>query len=444
MHRHSGSFKRRTTIFSLLVSFLLLSTAGVGSAQEPLIWSDEFDGASVDTAAWNFETGGNGWGNQELQNYLAENASVSAGSLVIDIKRENTGRRKFTSARLTTETKFSFQYGRIEARIMVPDLADGLWPAWWTMGIQPGFWPDRGELDIMEMGSADAILDGVINRRVISAAHWDFQGSTADYGLSLDAPADLNGSWHIWEMTWTPEFINTYLDGQQIWEFDIRPIEEASLHEFHQPHFMLVNVAVGGTFTGILSVDGITAALPAQMLVDYIRLYDNGFTTNVTFPGGPVCGDGSCDAGEDGTSCPLDCGGGGACNNNGVCDPGEDCTTCSNDCISKTSGNPNSQYCCGDLVCEGAEDSANCAVDCGSGPVCGDGSCDLGEDEVNCPEDCPPSNCNNNNICEAGEDCNNCSNDCDSVTGGKPANRYCCGNGVTEGPEGDGRCDGNP
>lgn len=419
MHHNSGPSRRRIRIFSFLVSFLLLSTAGVVSAQEPLIWSDEFDGTSVDTAAWNLETGGNGWGNQELQNYLAENASVSGGSLVIDIKRENTGRRKFTSARLTTENKFSFQYGRIEARIMVPDLADGLWPAWWTMGIQPGFWPDRGELDIMEMGSADAIQGGVINRRVISAAHWDFQGSTADYGLSLDAPADLNGSWHIWEMTWTPDFINTYLDGQQIWEFDIRPIEEASLHEFHQPHFMLTNVAVGGTFTGILSVDGITAPLPAQMRVDYIRLYDNGFTTNVTLPGGPVCGDGSCDTGEDGTNCPLDCGSS-ACNNDGVCDLGEDCTSCSNDCISKTTGNPNSQYCCGDLVCEGAEDSANCAVDCGS------------------------ATCDNDGICEPGEDCINCGNDCDGVAGGNPANRYCCGNGAVEGPEGDGRCDGNP
>jgi len=111
---------------------------------------------------------------------------------------------------------------------------------------------------------------------------------------------------------------------------------------------------------------------------------------------------------------------GGACNNDGTCDAGENCNSCPNDCISKTSGNPSTHYCCGDGTCEGAEDSTNCAIDCGANP------------------------CNNNGICEPGEDCDNCGNDCESVTGGNPANRYCCGNGIVEGPEGDGRCDGNP
>ncbi len=159
--------------------------------------------------------------------------------------------------------------------------------------------------------------------------------------------------------------------------------------------------------------------------------------------GGAVCGNGTCEAGEDNSNCPADCPPP-ACNNNGTCESGEDCNTCPNDCISKTSGNPASHYCCGDGTCEGAEDSSNCAIDCGVGPVCGNGTCETGEDNSNCPADCPPPACNNNGTCESGEDCNSCPNDCEGVTGGPPQNRHCCGNGIVEGPEGDGRCDGNP
>ncbi|MBW8001797.1 MAG: hypothetical protein FVQ80_07205 [Planctomycetes bacterium] len=203
------------------------------------------------------------------------------------------------------------------------------------------------------------------------------------------------------------------------------------------------------------------------------------YTQSSYTQGGPVCGDGTCDAGEDQCSCSGDCGTPpatetnctdgvdedcdgaadcadpsgdcdsdpacqSACDNDGVCETGEDCTNCPNDCISKTGGDPASHYCCGDGTCEGAEDSSNCGIDCGA-PVCGDGTCDPGEDYNNCPADCdPPAQCNSDGVCDPGEDCNGCPSDCDSVTGGNPANRYCCGNGVVEGPEGDGRCDGNP
>ncbi|MBW8002798.1 MAG: glycoside hydrolase family 3 protein [Planctomycetes bacterium] len=175
----------------------------------------------------------------------------------------------------------------------------------------------------------------------------------------------------------------------------------------------------------------------------YDPLFAYGYGLDYATPS--YCGDGTCDPGENSNNCSEDCGGGGVCDNDGICEAGEDCTNCANDCISKTSGNPASQYCCGDGICEGAEDSSNCGIDCGPGPVCGDGTCDPGENSSNCPDDCgPPSACDNDGVCEAGEDCTNCANDCDGVTRGNPSNRYCCGNGVVEGPEGDGRCDGNP
>ena len=177
----------------------------------------------------------------------------------------------------------------------------------------------------------------------------------------------------------------------------------------------------------------------------------SGFNLNkFTFTsggGGSYCGDGTCDAGEDPSNCPADCGGGGACNNNGVCETGEDCTNCANDCIGVTGGNPNNRYCCGDGTCEGAETSSNCGIDCGGGgAVCGDGTCEGSENSNNCPDDCgPPAQCNDDGTCDPGEDCTGCPGDCDGVTGGRPSNRYCCGNGTLESPqETSAMCDGNP
>ena len=245
-----------------------------------LIWSDEFDaGESPDASVWSYDLGADGWGNQELQEYTdsPENVRVENGNLVITV-RENDG--VYTSARVRTQDKLTFKYGTIEARIKIPDLADGLWPAFWTLGnnfSQVG-WPDCGELDIMEMGSGSAITAGVINRRVGSAAHWDNQGAWASFSRYLDLDTDLDDGFHIFSMEWTPERITTYIDDKQIWTYFIKIDACADCSEFHQPHFVILNMAVGGTYTGLLTSNQITAATPAEMLIDYVRIYDNGFT----------------------------------------------------------------------------------------------------------------------------------------------------------------------
>ena len=168
----------------------------------------------------------------------------------------------------------------VEARIRVPDLADGLWPAFWTLGnnFSGVGWPACGELDIMEMGNAQAIADGVVNRRVGSTAHWDNDGSKADYGQWRDAGVDLKDDFHVFRMEWTPQRITTYIDGQQIWTILIEMNACASCSAFHQPHFLLLNLAVGGSYTGRLTADQVTAPMPAEMHVDYVRIMDNGYT----------------------------------------------------------------------------------------------------------------------------------------------------------------------
>jgi beta-glucanase (GH16 family) len=249
-------------------------------AHAQLIWSDEFDtGTQPDTSIWSYDLGASGWGNNELQEYTSsyQNARVEDGNLVITVL---DGANGFTSARIRTEDKLTFKYGRIEARIKMPDLADGLWPAFWTLGnnfSQVG-WPFCGELDIMEMGNSAAIAAGTINRRVSSTAHWDNDGAYASYGLFVDVDSDLDDGFHIYSMDWNPDTIRTYIDGRLIWTIRINEDSCTSCTEFHQPHFVILNVAVGGNFTGLLSEDQITAATPAEMVVDYVRISDNGFT----------------------------------------------------------------------------------------------------------------------------------------------------------------------
>ena len=262
----------------LLPVSLLFSTASTAFAQ--VIWSEEFDtGTSPDSAVWSYDLGATGWGNNELQEYTkaSENVRVEDGNLVITVQKNEDG---FTSARIRTEDKLTFKYGKIEARIKVPDLADGLWPAFWTLGnnFKQVGWPYCGELDIMEMGSGAAITQDVINRRVGSAAHWDNQGNWSSYSQYLDTASDLDDGYHIFSMDWTPERVTTYIDGQQVWTMYIKSDACADCSEFHQPHFIILNMAVGGNYTGLLSADQITATMPAEYVVDYIRITDNGFT----------------------------------------------------------------------------------------------------------------------------------------------------------------------
>jgi len=284
---HKSTVQGSPRFFSKLIPFALkavilpcLLLAAAGNSFAEVIWSEEFDtGTSPDSAVWSYDLGATGWGNNELQEYTndGQNVRIENGNLVIAVQKNESN---FTSARIRTEDKLTFKYGKIEARIKIPDLADGLWPAFWTLGnnfSQVG-WPFCGELDIMEMGSSGAISQGVINRRVGSAAHWDNQGSQSMYTRSIDTAANLDDGFHIFTMDWTPERITTYIDGQQIWTFYIKSDSCASCSEFHEPHFIILNMAVGGNYTGLLNANQITAATPAEMLVDYIRISDNGFT----------------------------------------------------------------------------------------------------------------------------------------------------------------------
>lgn len=283
-------FRTRSRFSPLAFACTLgLTALPAGLAAQELLWSEEFDsGSQPSPDVWSYDlgTGNNGWGNWELQTYtdLPANAAVENGNLVITARPTMSGNEVigFTSARIRTQDKLMFRYGRIEARIKAPNLERGLWPAFWTLGnnFPDVGWPACGELDIMEMGMFDAYSAGPgnVNQWVSSAAHWESSDNYAIYNRTLKTGTNLTEDYHILTMDWTPTLVTTYLDGEEIWAMDISSGSCSDCEEFHRPHFVILNMAVGGTFTGMRSIGAITAPLPASMLVDYVRIYDNGYT----------------------------------------------------------------------------------------------------------------------------------------------------------------------
>lgn len=261
-------FKGKYLVMILALA-LVLVMLGVAPAQAAynLVWSDEFNGTSLNTNNWVYDTGGGGWGNNELEYYTSgSNISVANGILSIIAKRENMGGYSFTSSRIKTKGKYSFTYGRVEARILTPK-GIGLWPAAWMLGanIDSVSWPSCGEIDIMEQRNNDAITLGTM--------HWQGPSGYAYYGGQTGCS---NGAWHVYSIEWTPSYIRWFLDGVQYWEGNIAGGIN-STEEFSRPFFILLNLAVGGNFTGYTTVGSITASFPATLQVDYVRVYqDNG------------------------------------------------------------------------------------------------------------------------------------------------------------------------
>ncbi|KAG7373262.1 glycosyl hydrolase family 16 protein [Nitzschia inconspicua] len=256
-------------------------------ACQSILWSDEFSGSSgrLESNIWNYDEGrgNNGWGNSELQSYTRNNARVQDGKLIITVKEQDDGTgRTFTSARIHTQDKLEVLYGTLEARIKLPaSLENGLWPAFWTLGgnFREVSWPACGEIDVMEMGSEEARLENAIHKRVTSAVHWESGDTRASFGERIATSNPLNdGEFHLFRLEWTSSRISTFVDDNPIMRFDISPEACTDCEEFRQPHFLILNVAVGGTFPGILNEASVTAPLPAEMEVDYVRVCDNGET----------------------------------------------------------------------------------------------------------------------------------------------------------------------
>ena len=319
--------------FRKLRILLLTTLVGMVSCQSnsayTLVWEDNFDADTINTAYWNIDDNARGGGNAEMQYYTPRNVTIEnhpvtgESCLVLNAKREDYGNRPATSARLNTQDKVTVQYGKIEARIAFPYTADGLWPAFWMLGndlatdlgnnddvdakaeqlAREGrcVLPRCGEIDVVEMGHKRGIDKGIQDHYFNGAAHWGEAFNDGKYPNEAgvcEAPYPVQGSFHLFTVIWTEDSLAMYLD-RDIYP-DVAPYFALSLrnkeinkpgHYFNKPFYLVLNLAVGGFFPGLPTTpkypEVVTAddpnfrqitALPAdgtpvKMYVDYIRVY---------------------------------------------------------------------------------------------------------------------------------------------------------------------------
>jgi beta-glucanase (GH16 family) len=259
-------------------------------ASNTLVWSDEFSNSTGANAqpnpqVWTYDTGAGGWGNDELEDYCGWNSSASPcsasspnvyvgtdGYLHIVAGQPSSG--VYTSARMKSEGLFSFQYGRIEFRVQVPE-AQGFWPAAWLLGnnIATVNWPACGEMDVMERIDAAATPDW--NEGSIHGT--GFTGG--NLGTQFDFPSGQTAAgWHTYGMIWSKGSVAYYVDdpAQPYVTYSTSSLSGLSgaawPFDGGQANFIILNLAVGGSWPGS---PGAGTTFPSQMLVDYVRVYTN-------------------------------------------------------------------------------------------------------------------------------------------------------------------------
>lgn len=263
-----------------------------------IVWEDKFDTGTLDEARrWSVEVNGNGGGNSELQYYRRENIGVGtepvsgASCLIITAKKENYLNKTCTSGRLTTQNKMTVKYGKIEARIKLPKTANGLWPAFWTLGadIPTVGWPKCGEIDILEMGNSNGIKNGTQETYFNGACHWGESwngGAYPNYAKATTNPYSLQDDFHLYTLIWDENAIKMYLDldkypnNSPYFEMTIngQDVVGNPRRYFHKPNFVILNLAIGGNFPQIWDINKITAlnSGDAKMYVDFVRVYQKG------------------------------------------------------------------------------------------------------------------------------------------------------------------------
>ena len=234
-----------------------------------LLWSDEFSASNLDLNVWNQEigNGGGGWGNNELEYYTnsAKNTLLSNGNLIIEARREAISGFNYSSARLTTQNKKTFKFGRIDIRAKLP-VGKGIWPALWMLGanITSVNWPACGEIDIME-------LVGTYPGRVSGTMHWKNGDAThGSKGSSYNLHSgDFSQQFHVFSIIWAQDVINWYVDDVLCLTVTNTDTGTGN-YPFNANQFFIFNVATGGDWPG--SPDA-TTSFPERMFVDYVRVF---------------------------------------------------------------------------------------------------------------------------------------------------------------------------
>ncbi len=232
------------------------------------IWAEEFDGPNINMDNWTHRLGNHGWGNNELQNYTAssDNSYITDGKLIIEAIKENSNGSNYSSARMVTEGKFEFAFGRVDIRAKLPE-GQGVWPALWMLGDNFGTdgWPSCGEIDIMELvGHQPNIVHGTVHWGIDVANHRQKGSSKA-----LSGGEKYSEKFHVFSIIWELNKIQFFVD--DVHYFTITPNDmQGQPYPFNHEFFFIMNIAVGGNWPG--SPDASTQ-FPQQMIVDYIRVF---------------------------------------------------------------------------------------------------------------------------------------------------------------------------
>ena len=241
------------------------ATAMPYSSYRTLAWSDEFEGASLNTQKWAPEIK-DVWYNNELQatTDARANLAVTNGKLAITAQPEAYHGRSYTSARINTKGLHDFTFGRVDVRAKLPR-GKGLWPAIWMLGSNDSqvSWPACGEIDIMELRGSTPQVN-------ISTLHYGANANTHQFSsmaYSLPGTPDLSADYHVYSVIRSQDKTQFYVDSVKYYE---RTVAQVSPYPFNNPFYLILNVAVGGDFDG--NPDGSTS-FPQQMLVDYVRYY---------------------------------------------------------------------------------------------------------------------------------------------------------------------------
>lgn len=234
-------------------------------------WADEFNKKGLpDAKKWGYDVGGSGWGNHELQYYTKDNlknARVENGKLIIEAIKEPFEGKNYTSARLTSKGKADFLYGRFEVKAKLPK-GLGTWPAIWMLATEhsygQNYWPDNGEIDIMEHVGYDP---NVIHASVHTKSYYHSIGTQKTAVKTI--PTAMT-DFHVYRIDWTPEKIESYIDGELYFTFKN---EKTGWKEwpFDKKQHILLNIAVGGDWGGQKGVDD--SIFPQKMEIDYVRVY---------------------------------------------------------------------------------------------------------------------------------------------------------------------------
>lgn len=266
--------KRFLFLFALI--FPLISKAQTCNGN--LVWSDEFDSSALDLTKWVYQTGDGcpslcGWGNSELEYYTnsANNIYINSGVLNMKVIKETVGSSSFTSSKIITKGLYSRTYGRFEARMRMPT-GNGLWPAFWMLNTNNN-WPTTGEIDIMEYrGDQTEITQGTL--------HYGSASPNNQYdGDSYTNSAGLDQDFHIYAVEWTADDIKWYFDGILFKTETKNPnsldpaSNNAAVWPWTSDFYIILNMAVGGWFTGTTNAADIVLTKPT-FEIDYVRVYD--------------------------------------------------------------------------------------------------------------------------------------------------------------------------